>query len=326
VRALNARPRRSNITTGSRPKTACSRIRCCWRSAAGLSRRHCRPRRCRRVARRRSRRRSCCRRRARRRRLCRCRPRRSCCPSSASPRRRCGAAAAHHAPRTGGAGPAVHPAGAGPPAGSAPGSAAYAAPGGARPLPASLPPFAPLPAQPAASQTPPPAASNVSADTALMVNALLERPRPARVERGRGDRAGLAEEARPEGRRPVRSQNGAHRCRGVRHRADHPVWPKGSQKAKALAGLPRRAHRDREQHVGPTRAASCACQPKREQAQGFGPKRGAAPALPGDLIKSNSQRSPNHGRGRTDPAARVGVASRRRRHRRWSRRAVLDRD
>jgi len=167
-----------------------------------------------------------------------------------------------------------------PPAGAAPPALPQALPAPLPPLPS---PTLPVPAQPEAAQTPPPGATNVSADTALMVNTLLEReaskgwntadPTVQAWQKKRGLKVdGLFG---PKTALTVAEEFGTVPI--IR------VWPAGSIKAKALqnyrAALVELANSTTDQ----TRAQQLRVSAQREQAQGFGPKRGAAPAIADEL-------------------------------------------
>lgn len=147
----------------------------------------------------------------------------------------------------------------------------------------SLPTSPALPTQPAGGQTPPPGATNVSADTAAMVNALLlaeqskgwnkveptvqawQKPRGLKQDGLFGPKTALSV-AEEFGTVPI-----------IR------VWPAGSQKAQALQDY-RTALLEIASHTtDAVRAAQLRASAAREQAQGFGPKRGAATALPSNL-------------------------------------------
>lgn len=156
------------------------------------------------------------------------------------------------------------------------------------PGPVSLPPVAtvPLPpiVDPGPAQAPLPAATTVEADTARMVNALLnaegtkgwnqadptvqawQKPRGLKVDGLFGPKTALTV-AEQFGTVPI-----------VR------VWPAGSQKAKALQDYRTSLIEIANASTDPTRAAQLRVSAQREQGQGFGPKRGQAPALPDSLL------------------------------------------
>lgn len=164
-----------------------------------------------------------------------------------------------------------------PPAGAAPPQAAPAPVQTAPSLPL------PLPAQPQAPQAVPAGTTAVSADTALMVNTLLERE----AARGWNDadptvqawqkKRGLKQDGLfgPKTALTVAEEFGTVPI--IR------VWPKGSIKAKALQDYRAALVELANSTTDTTRAAQLRETSKREQAQGFGPKRGTAPALPETL-------------------------------------------
>lgn len=164
-----------------------------------------------------------------------------------------------------------------PPAGAAP-------PAAPLPLPQVLPaPPPPPPAQPEASQTPPPGATTVAADTALMVNTLLERearkgwnaadPTVQAWQKKRGLKLdGLFG---PKSALTVAEEFGTVPI--IR------VWPAGSQKAPALQNYRAALIELANSTTDATRAQQLRVSAQREQGQGFGPKRGAAAAIPEEL-------------------------------------------
>lgn len=167
-----------------------------------------------------------------------------------------------------------------PPAGAAPPAPPQALPAPLPPLPSPTPP---APTQPAAAQTPPPGATNVSADTALMVNTLLEReaskgwnaadPTVQAWQKKRGLKVdGLFG---PKTALTVAEEFGTVPI--IR------VWPNGSQKAKALQDYRAALVELANSTTDATRAQQLRVSAQREQAQGFGPKRGAAPAIADEL-------------------------------------------
>ena len=167
-----------------------------------------------------------------------------------------------------------------PPAGAAPPAPPQALP--ATPLPApSLPPVAP--AQPAAAQTPPPGATNVSADTAVMVDTLLKR------EASKGWNAADPTVQAWQKKRGLKTDGlfGPKTALTVAEEFGTVpiirVWPAGSQKAKALQDYRAALIELANSTTDATHAQQLRASSQREQAQGFGPKRGAAPALPEEL-------------------------------------------
>lgn len=159
-------------------------------------------------------------------------------------------------------------------------------PPGSGPLPPILTPSLPLPTQPQGSQAPP-LATTVNADTAVMVNALLSaegsrgwnRVEPT-VQAWQKNRTGLKVDglfgpktalavAREFGTLPI-----------IR------VWPAGSQKASALQAYRTALIELANSEPDQTHARQLRVSAQREQAQGFGPARGKAPALPESLLVS----------------------------------------
>lgn len=155
----------------------------------------------------------------------------------------------------------------------------------APPGPVPLPPVLSLPAPPVATQAPPVASgtTTVHADTAAMVNALLtaegsagwnkadptvqawQQARGLKVDGLFGPKSALTV-AQEFGTVPI-----------IR------VWPSGSVKAKALQDYRAALVALANQTSNATQAAQLRVSAQREQAQGFGPKRGTAPALPSGL-------------------------------------------
>lgn len=170
------------------------------------------------------------------------------------------------------------------PAGSAP-PAAPPAPPQALPAPLptapSLPPI--VPAQPQGSQTPPPGATNVSADTAVMVDTLLKR------EASRGWNAADPTVQAWQKKRGLKTDGlfGPKTALAVAEEFGTVpiirVWPAGSQKAKALQDYRAALVELANSTTDATHAQQLRGSAQREQAQGFGPKRGAAAALPEEL-------------------------------------------
>ncbi len=145
----------------------------------------------------------------------------------------------------------------------------------------SLPPV--LPAQPAAAQTPPPGATNVAADTAVMVDTLLKReasngwnaadPTVQAWQKKRGLKTdGLFG---PKTALTVAEEFGTVPI--IR------VWPAGSQKAKALQDYRAALVELASSTTDATHAQQLRVSAQRERAQGFGPKRGQAPAIAEEL-------------------------------------------
>jgi len=167
-----------------------------------------------------------------------------------------------------------------PPAGAAPPAPPQALPATPPPAP-SLPPVAP--AQPAAAQTPPPGATNVSADTAVMVDTLLKR------EASKGWNAADPTVQAWQKKRGLKTDGlfGPKTALTVAEEFGTVpiirVWPAGSQKAKALQDYRAALIELANSTTDATHAQQLRVSAQREQAQGFGPKRGAAPALPEDL-------------------------------------------
>ncbi len=148
------------------------------------------------------------------------------------------------------------------------------------PGPLPVPPVLtnPLPPQ-SVPQGPPAPATTVAADTAAMVNALLlregsagwnavdpavqawQKPRGLKVDGLFGPKTALAV-AEEFGTVPI-----------IR------VWPSGSSKAPALQAYRASLIEIANHATDPTRAAQLRVSSQREQAQGFGPKRGTAPAI-----------------------------------------------
>lgn len=161
-------------------------------------------------------------------------------------------------------------------------------PGPLLPGPLPLPPLLvtppPLPAPPQGGQGPSQGSTTVNADTAAMVNALLtaegskgwnkveptvqawQKPRGLKVDGLFGPKSALAV-AEEFGTVPL-----------VR------VWPAGSVKAKALQDYRTALVELANKVSDPTQAAQLRVSAKREQGQGFGPKRGAAAAIPSSLL------------------------------------------
>jgi peptidoglycan hydrolase-like protein with peptidoglycan-binding domain len=149
------------------------------------------------------------------------------------------------------------------------------------PGPVPLPPVLTIPQTPPAS--PAEAPTTVSKDTAAMVNALLTReakdgwntidPSVQAWQKSRGLKTdGLFG---PKSALAVAEEFGTVPI--IR------VWPKASQKAPALQAYRASLIEIANHSTDPTRAAQLRVSAQREQAQGFGPKQGKAPALPPDL-------------------------------------------
>ncbi len=167
-----------------------------------------------------------------------------------------------------------------PPAGSAPPAPPQALPAAPVLAPSPLPS---VPTPPAAAQTPPPGATNVSADTALMVNTLLER------EASRGWNAADPTVQAWQKKRGLKLDGlfGPKTALTVAHEFGTVpiirVWPAGSQKAKALQDYRAALIELANSTTDATHAQQLRVSAQREQGQGFGPKRGQAPALPDEL-------------------------------------------